>query len=453
VNSTQSILYFSSLAIIYWIGIYILNFNVNQHSFNWILIGYSIAFGAFALLIKYFNTQSKIILEKNDQSHLVNKPIFLAVIAVFIGALSFPKLSDDIYRFIWDGTLLTKGESPFSLLPMEVLIKYDDNAFRDLYPKLNSQLYYSVYPFTCQFIFLIAAGLAKIGIPHYLGLKFCYIFFHGVGYHYAKKIFDSNGYDRNKLLIYYLNPLVIIEGIGNLHAEVVMVGLLIPALYYLQKKEWLLAALFYSLSIATKLTVLMLVPFIGFYLWKERKHAFIVYCGTFSLLFFLPLVANKGLVGFINSLDLYFRKFEFNASIYYVSRWLGQMITGYNQIAVIGPLLALTLIFIIIKTSVQKDHWPISIYSFSKVALIILPIHLLFSTTIHPWYLITILFFTAVVEKTSLVLWSYCITWTYINYSGNVYHENLYIVFVEYFMVFIFYFIEKRKERSLLKFT
>ena len=85
----------------------------------------------------------------------------------FFGRLflfSIPNLSDDFYRFIWDGRLLASGNHPFAQLP----VYYIDNNIsiqgidEELFKSLNSPEYFTIYPALSQYVFWLAASLA----PH-----------------------------------------------------------------------------------------------------------------------------------------------------------------------------------------------------------------------------------------------------------------------------------------------
>ena len=54
-----------------------------------------------------------------------------------------PVLSDDAYRYIWDGVLTAQGENPFQLKPSDPELEELQND--PIYPLLNSADYYSVY--------------------------------------------------------------------------------------------------------------------------------------------------------------------------------------------------------------------------------------------------------------------------------------------------------------------
>src|SRR5688572_21626771 len=71
---------------------------------------------------------------------------------------SIPNLSDDIYRFIWDGRLLASGHHPFAQLPAY----YIDNNIsiqgidEELFKSLNSPKYFTIYPALSQYVFWLA---------------------------------------------------------------------------------------------------------------------------------------------------------------------------------------------------------------------------------------------------------------------------------------------------------
>src|SRR5579884_948487 len=84
--------------------------------------------------------------------------LFAAVVFRAVLLFALPNLSDDFYRFIWDGRLLAHGVNPFSHLPSYYASQNntDISIFglsRELFDKLNSPNYFTIYPPVCQYIF------------------------------------------------------------------------------------------------------------------------------------------------------------------------------------------------------------------------------------------------------------------------------------------------------------
>ena len=72
--------------------------------------------------------------------------LILAVVCRIIGFAAEPLLSDDYFRFIWDGMVMHEGINPVSHTP-SYLVHHPEIAETNqgLYSLLNSKEYYSVY--------------------------------------------------------------------------------------------------------------------------------------------------------------------------------------------------------------------------------------------------------------------------------------------------------------------
>ena len=121
-----------------------------RHEFATLFAAYAVSFLAYLMALK----QTK---NENDLD------FFLKIAIILRGGIlfAFPNLSDDIYRFIWDGHLVALGENPFSHLPRYY---FDNQLFKDvltpeLFSKLNSPNYFSVYPSVCQGVFFMAVSI------------------------------------------------------------------------------------------------------------------------------------------------------------------------------------------------------------------------------------------------------------------------------------------------------
>jgi hypothetical protein len=359
---------------------------------------------------------------------------------------SFPNLSDDIYRFIWDGKLIWDGIHPFLHTPDEVIQNHlvTNPMYRTLYPLLNSPHYFTVYPPVCQTIFAISTKLFPNSIYwSAVSMKLILGLFDVGSLLLIQKILKNNDLPAKKILLYALNPLIIIELCGNAHFEAAMIFFILLGIYFWNQQKVKLAAIAIAFSIASKLVPLLFLPFFVF--WKPKSndstfHFQTKFVGVLiisTILLFLPLYNTQLVENMGTSLNLYFQKFEFNASIYYLLRWIGFQLFGYNQIAIFGPTLGviafLTLFYWAFwsKSNIYQNLlWSITLY-------------LLCATIVHPWYLTLPIAISVFTNERFPILWSFLIFGTYINYSYTAYHENLWVVSIEYITIFLQYKIQQ----------
>jgi alpha-1,6-mannosyltransferase len=344
----------------------------------------------------------------------------------------FPGLSDDIYRFYWDGKLLTLGINPFQHLPSEISTLYpSDTILQNIYPKLNSPNYYSVYPAICQYVFWILVKIGDSIINFAILLKLVFFVAECITIEYIIKVLkklDKPVYLANW---YIFNPLIIFELVGNCHFETLMITFTILFIYYLFEDRLFLAALFFSLAFNVKLLPLIFIPLV---LKKIGILRFIPFSITFAVTFILlniTLITPEIVFNIGKSLDLYFQKFEFNASFYYLLRHFGFKIYGYNTIHNLGPFLSICTIGSIIYAFFTFKY-PFNNIDFLKKCFFILFCYLLFSTTVHPWYISFLVLLGTLISNPISIFWSCLVLFTYATYAYIPYSENIYIVIIEY---------------------
>ena len=377
------------------------------------------------------------------RSKITLRDIFLiGVLARVILVFLFPNLSDDLYRFIWDGKLISEHINPYSMLPSA----YDgaSSFMTFLFDEMNSPEYFTIYPPFTQLVFYVSALSGEDILLCSKVLKTIFVIAEMGTFFFMVKTLGSLSKRQSLSAIYFLNPLVLLEGLGNLHFEILMIFFLSATIYfYFVKKKVFIAIVFFMLSVASKLLPLMFLPY---FLFKEKKENIIKILGIgipLFVLIFSPVVIGVDFKNFFASIDLYFQKFEFNASIYYVLRYFGRILSGYNLIHYIGPLLGVLTVGFIFNKARKADS--LSLSSFIKFALFSFSIYLFFATTVHPWYLMVPTFLSVFVEFRYVLLWSYLIFLSYIHYSYDPVSENFAIIALEYGIVFGYIAIFERR--------
>jgi len=167
---------------------------------------------------------------------------------------------------------------------------------------------------------------------------------------------------------------------------------------------------------------------------KDNWRKSLKYALTAGAVFLLPFLFffNPTIVGNVSTtLDLYFRRFEFNASLYYLLRGVGTYLTGFNPIATIGPLLALASVSLILFFSWSKKRN----LSLPERWLFALTAYLLCATTVHPWYVVPLIALSVLTTFRFPIVWSVVLPLTYVAYGQVPFQENLWVVAAEYLVV------------------
>ena len=352
-----------------------------------------------------------------------------------------PSLSQDFYRFIWDGELITNGINPYLFTPNE-LIAQNELPF-PLAPELFdgmgelSAKHYSNYPPVNQFVFALASILGGGSLLGSIMVMRLCIMLADVGIlYFGKKLLAHFGQPVHKVFWYFLNPLVIIELTGNLHFEGVMLFFFIWSLYLISKNKWLWATPLYAISIMVKLIPILFLPlFLKFFGFK-KSVLFYLLVGIGCIVLLVPFYSPMFVDHYSETVGLWFSNFEFNAGIYNLVKTIAvglfdakpwELIDSYGTIVIV-----LTIGIILVLAFFRKnDSLPRIIVSM----LLALSAYYFLSSTVHPWYLIFLLGLGMFTKFKFPIAWSFLVILSYYAYSNPDYKENLGLLAVEYILV------------------
>lgn len=402
------VLTFSCLII--WLGYF-----TPRQSFGQLISLYSALFVIYFFLTKTFKNASEV--------------IFIGVFFRLLLLFAMPALSDDFYRFVWDGRLLANGINPYTILPADFInsIDYQNNVENNLiFSRLNSPKYYTVYPPLNQLIFATSATLSKGSLfGNVIALRI-FIFLAEISLLF---MLIKNKYS-DKFNLYSFNPLIIIELTGNLHFEGVVMSFLVLALSMgvKDRKSLVFSSFLFACAVCVKMLPLIFIPLIIKQLGWKKGIFYSSMVGVFTALFFLPFLDQMLIEKLFSSVNLYFQKFEFNASIYYLIRAVGFKIFGYNIIGTAGKIMAFLTFSGVLFISWKNKNLFVG-------ALAILTLYFAMATTVHPWYVTNLLVIAIFTTFRYPIVWSYTIFLSYATYQTNFYQENFWLVTLEYLLV------------------
>lgn len=346
-----------------------------------------------------------------------------------------PNLSPDYIRFIWDGQLISHGINPFSHLPPGVYPAHTESIplADTLFSQLNAlqRSNYTCYPPFNQAFFYMAALLFPGNLTGNIIVLRLFIILADLGTVLTGiKILKLTKKPVKHILFYAINPLVILELTGNLHFEGIMIFFLTLALYFMLKSRYGRAAIALSLSISVKLIPLIFIPVFIKKTGLKKGIFFTAITALLTLILLLPVIPHGNHAGFLKSITLYFQNFEFNASIFYILRYIGFQTKGYDRIALYGPALSVISLVVIIGISlIRKNSKPLI---FIHSLLFIHTVYYLLAMVVHPWYIIPVLALSVFGNYRFPLVWSFTIFFTYYSYTGIPYKENMWIIFFEY---------------------
>jgi hypothetical protein len=368
---------------------------------------------------------------------------FLLVIGVLfrlVFLMAEPNLSQDFYRFIWDGHLVGNFINPYLEVP-DVLIGQQNlvipNA-RELYNGMGSlsARHFSNYPPLNQLLFALAALLGGKSIMGSVLVMRTLIILADIGIvYFGRKLLKKFNRPPHLIFWYFLNPLVIIELTGNLHFEGMMLFFFAWAMYLLSQKKWMLAAVPYALSICVKLVPLLFLPLFLKHLDLKKSLGFYLLVGGICLVLFLPFHSQEFVSNYSQTIGLWFSNFEFNAGPYNGIKQIAIAFDGkpWELIKTYGKITpVLTVLAVLLFTFLRKNR-QLSVLLTSM--LWVLTFYYMLSATVHPWYIIFLVLLSVFTPYRFALVWSLTVVLSYYAYSNPVFAENLWLLAIEYIVV------------------
>ena len=325
-----------------------------------------------------------------------------------------PVLSDDGYRYVWDGLVQVEvGVNPYRFTPSDPALAPLQDA--PLYDTLNSAGYYSVYPPLSQLCFALGALAGSLGwIAIWYLIKLLLVTAEVGGLWLLRRMITPR-----LLLLYAWNPLVVLETAGQGHTEALAVGLIVSCVYAARKGRGGLSAAALAGAGWVKLFPFLLLPLVVRRFGARAALAGAVVIVLLALPYAAPYVPGH----FASSLRLYVRLFEFNAGPYLAMKGLLGLWTGEDWSKTLGPallvpfFLSLALVYVLD----LKRALPLA-----GIMSIILGLFFATATTVHPWYLVPSLALVPLTSGSAAGRWwgaawlwlSACAMATYWRYAG-----------------------------------
>lgn len=441
ISGKKTIKYWVALSV-FAIALVMMGYAVSRENFATQLLLFSLTIVAYWKLYRFF-----------QNGHFgVYEGVMTALGLRLVLLFSIPVLSDDFYRFIFDGQLLKSGINPYAFLPEDAFQQLqvpNSSYWEDLLTGMNSLGYYSVYPPLHQLFFFFSAWAGSSLLGNILILRLVILAFEGLNLLLIHRILKSWGLPLSRLWLYAFNPLVILELTGNLHFEALVITGLLGMLYGLSLSKVSYSTLGWVWAVGVKLSPLMLGPFLIKVWGKAKFFHFLLWSAVWMGIFLLPLFVTGNFSNFWQSFRLYQSNFEFNASAWYLIRWVSGFWMDYNPLVYVGPFLSLfALVGILAISFFHKIKEPKHVAS--AVVWIYL-VYLLLQNVVHPWYILPAFVVGVLVGNRVFLFWTGLVFLSYSAYSVTPVSENWILIFLEYAVLIGVIILELRKNLRLAK--
>ncbi len=369
--------------------------------------------------------------------------LIIGILSRLVFLFTEPNLSQDFYRFIWDGELVSNFLNPYLNVP-DTLIEQSDlviaNA-QQLYDGMGSlsARHFSNYPPLNQLLFAIAAILGGKSILGSIVALRGIVILADIGiFYFGRKLLKNLNRSPHLIFWYFLNPLVIIELTGNLHFEGAMLFFFVWAMYLLSVNKWQWAGVVLACSISVKLVPLLFLPLFLKHFNFKKSLLFYSIIGATSIVLFAPFYSSEFIYNYSKTIGLWFSNFEFNAGLYNGIKKIAiqfeakpwELIKTYGKLTPI-----LTIAIVLLFTFLRKNQ---NLTVLLSSMLWILTLYYFISPTVHPWYVIFLVTLTIFTPYRFALLWSAVVVLSYFAYSRTDFKESLWLLAIEYLSVYAY---------------
>ncbi|MCJ7568230.1 MAG: glycosyltransferase 87 family protein [Anaerolineales bacterium] len=388
----------------------------------------------FAFLIFLFRSLSR------DPSTAYTRWIIFGFAALFhiTMVLSPHPLSNDLYRYLWDGKILANGINPYTYAPLnDALTIFRDSNWELIFNRDIS----TGYPPLIEILFaanhllkLGGFGIRLLSVISSLGV--CVV---------LMRILRHLGDDERKVIVYAWSPLVALEFGNSGHFDAVAILALALAFLLHIKGNKIGTAIFLALGGLIKFFPALLAPIWG-RRWGWRSWS------VFFLVFILPWVPFLSGGNPFTGLGVFASRGDFNASLSALIQilWGSLLQPSEARLAArLTSLLILVLVGLILAVRLWRKVNPKAEW---RYAFLLMGWSLLLSPVVHPWYICWMLAFIVIEWEAAWLVLSASVIFARHVYLGfettGVWRESMWPRWAVYLPFYLTYFIQRVRRFS-----
>ncbi|MCB2168346.1 MAG: TIGR04283 family arsenosugar biosynthesis glycosyltransferase [Deltaproteobacteria bacterium] len=327
-----------------------------------------------------------------------------------IGFLWFP-VSNDVYRYIWEGFIQNQGFNPYQVAPNDPLLTgLIQGDMATIWQQINHKDLSAAYPPLMMLLFRTLSAIS----PKPILFKIAIIGFDLVTIGALILIVQWRKIPPAHLIWYAANPFVLVYVAGEAHLDIVQAAFLVWGVYLVGSKKPVAGFLALGMAAVSKYFAIVALPFV---MTRSNRRAWpaIFIAGVA----FIPFIHDPEAV--FRSLFIFGSRMHYNDGLAEILRFLS------GTLAL--PVLCLILLSLLAGIYLFVHDTLRSVYLALGVLLLCLP-------TLHPWYLLLMAPLLVVYPSRAwlyLMLASVAMLPVLVNeYHTGVFLENKWLKLIEY---------------------
>ena len=313
------------------------------------------------------------------------------LVVILAGALLFrilllplwPSLSQDLYRYRWQGRVQQAGLNPYTVTPstpgLEKFLAEDEASSRIGTPHLRT-----VYPPLVEWTFAANFEIA----PSVPAFKRLFVLLDLASAGVLLLLLQARRLPLTRVIFYAWNPLVVTSFAASGHYDSLAIFTMLLMLFFTIKVRPILATMFLAASFLSKFVALILLPFVWKTAWQTGGNEprgkplksgvllrnlgpHVALFGGLVLAVYFPFVTTGETV--FSGLGHFVRHYENNAGLFRLLRWCGN---SHLQAQLVAGVFLLGIIAVLLKKKVE----------ILQSALVLTAALVLFSPNAFPWY-------------------------------------------------------------------
>ncbi|MDQ3066376.1 MAG: glycosyltransferase 87 family protein [Actinomycetota bacterium] len=181
--------------------------------------------------------------------------LVVAVVARLALAVQPPELSDDIYRYVWDGRVQAAGINPYRHAPESPALAQLRDV--EIYENVNRRFAPTIYPPAAQALF---RGTYAVYADSVVWTKVVFVGVDALAILLLGLLLHRSGRPPERALLYAWHPLALIEVGHSGHVDVAAVTLLLGTLLLLGRKRVVAAGVVLAAAVLVKFYALAVLP-------------------------------------------------------------------------------------------------------------------------------------------------------------------------------------------------